>query len=294
MGLLMRNIRIVELVLLVTVFLWGINTPVMKIGLDYMAPVLYNALRLSLAAALAWLALLCSGTYRPVQQGDAKRILTISLLGFFFFQMLFTAGLPHTTAGNASLVLALTPVFVAVINRIFKNERIALPVATGIVVSMLGVALIVLGSGKTLSLTGGDLVGTLLILAGQVGNGYYVVYSKDLLERYSTYQITTWVMTLSALAFTLISLPDLVVLQWGEVSSAAWLSIAVSGTFSLCFGNLLWGWALGRMGSTKAALYQNLSPVVSIVIAVLFLGEAFGLLQLFGASVIFAGLYLTR
>jgi len=266
----------------------------MKIGLAYLPPVLYNALRLLLAATIAWPILLSSGTCRPIQQGDAKRILTISLMGFFFFQVLFTAGLPKTTAGNASLVLALTPVYVAVINRIFKNERLALPVVLGIGVALLGVGLIVLGSGKTLSLASGDLVGALLILAGQAGNGYYVVYSKDLMERYSTYQINTWVMTLSALAFTVISLPDLAALQLSEVPLAAWLSIAVSGTFSLCIGNLLWVWALGRISSTKASLYQYLSPIVSIAAGVLFLGETFGLLQIAGASVIFAGLYLTQ
>ncbi|MDR3563962.1 MAG: DMT family transporter [Negativicutes bacterium] len=290
----MRNYGFVEIVLLLTVFIWGINTPVVKIGLVYMPPILYNALRLLLATVIAWSALLYSGTYRPLQDGDGRRILTISLLGFVFFQVLFTAGLPQTTAGNASLVLALTPVFVAVTSRIFKGESIAGAVVAGIGVSLLGMAVVIFGSGKAVSLTGGHLAGALLILLGQVGNGYYVVYSKDLLERYSTYQITTYVMTLSALAFGVLAIPELSVWQWTEVPGVAWLSIAVSGTFGLCIGNLLWVWVLGKMNGTKASMFQNLSPIVSIAAGVLFLGESFGLLQLVGAGIVFAGLYLTR
>jgi O-acetylserine/cysteine efflux transporter len=290
----MEKNRILEWVLLVTVFIWGMNTPIMKVGLIYMSPMLYNAIRLLIAAALAWPVLWYSKTYKPVQKGDIKPILAVGLSGFFFSQLFLLSGLPKTTAGNASLMMALLPLNVVLINRIFKKERISITVAVGMVISLLGTIFVILGSGKEVHLESSQLIGTLLIFISQIGNGYYTVYTRELLTRYSTYQITTYVMTISAIGFSLLALPDLLALVWTEVPSVAWASISYSALLALLFGNIVWVWVLGKLGSTRASLYQNLIPVFSIIGAWFFLGEVMGWLQWTGTLIIFGGLYITR
>ncbi|VBB07008.1 Hypothetical protein LUCI_2252 [Lucifera butyrica] len=290
----LSNRGFVEAILLVTVLIWGINTPAMKVGLLYLPPMAYNALRL-LVAMLVFLPVLCSKKHcRPVAKEDKRMILAISLMGFFFFQVFFLAGLPKTSAGNAAMVLALLPVSVALINKFFHLETISRPVVAGIGVSLFGVVLIVLGSGKHMSLAANDLEGALLLLVGLAGNGYYTVFSKKLVDKYSSYQIMAYVMTITALAFAVISLPALTALNWSRIPLPAWLSILYSGVLGLSIGNFLWVWAIGRIGSTKAALYNNLSPVFAIFASWILLGETFGPLQIAGAMIIFSGLYLTR
>lgn len=284
---------IVELLLLLTIFVWGINVPIMKVGLMHLSPMAYNAVRLIVAMIIVWPVFAVSSAYRPMAKEDIRGVLLISL-GFYVFQLFFAAGLPKTTAGNASLVLALMPISVAIINRVFNIEKLALQVAAGIVVSVIGVVLIVLGSGKEMSTTLSHMEGALLLLAGLAGNGYYTVFSKGLLQRYSTYQITTYVITISAVLFGIISLPELLALNLKTIPIDAWLSVFYSSAFALCLGNFIWVWAVSKLGSTKCALYNNLSPIFAIIAGCAFLGESFGLLQLAGGIIIFGGLALAR
>lgn len=290
----MEKNRTLEWILLVTVFIWGINTPIMKVGLLYMTPILYNTIRLLIAATLVWPILWYSKTYKAVEKRDIIPILAVSLGGFFFSQMFLAAGLPKTTAGNASLMIALLPLNVVIINRIFKNEAITIAVATGIFISVLGAFFIILGSGKGVELENSHLIGSLLVFIAQIGNAYYTVFSKDLLVRYSTYQITAYVLTLSAVAFAILAMPELLALQWREIPVIAWTSIGYSALLALLFGNIIWILVIGKLGSTRAAFYQNLIPVFSIIGAFFFLGEVMSWLQFVGTGVVFLGLYVAR
>lgn len=286
--------RIAEGVLLLTVFVWGMNTPLMKMGLLYLSPMLYNALRLVLAAIFSWLVVFYSGTYKPVLRSDRKVIFAVSLLGFCASQVLLLIGLPHTTAGNASIMNALLPFTVVMMNRIFKGETISYSVILGIVVSLSGVICVVLGSGKNLSMDSSHITGAILILLSQLGTAYYTIFSGDLLKRYSANQIIAYVMTLSALVFSLLALPEAISISWQQVPLAAWTSVVFSGLFGLLFGNVAWIWVVGELGSTRASLFQNLVPVCAIFGAWVILGEVLEWLQFIGMVVVFVGLYVAR
>lgn len=280
--------------LFIVAFIWGINPAIMKIGLLHLAPASYNSLRMLIAIVLGWLLLGLSKSYRPVDRSDIKALLLVSIAGFFVFQLFFTVGVQNTTAGNASLVLGLLPVSVAVINRVCGIEGISLRMAAGIALSLAGVALMVAGSGKDISLAGNHLKGGLMLLAAQAGYGYYTIFSKPLTQKYSAYQVTCYVITISGLLFVIVSIPEMLAIEWAAIPLNAWLSTLYSGVFALCVANFLWIWGVGIIGSAKAALYNNLPPVFAVAAGYILLGEGFGLLQLAGAAVIFGGLYLTR
>lgn len=288
------SVIFVELMLFFVSFVWGIHPAVVKVGLVSLPFVAYNALRLLLAAPVAWLVVFATGRYRPLAREDVKAVLLISLAGFFVFQLFFVSGVERTTAGNASLIGCLLPVAVAVINRVWRIEPLSRATAAGIAASLAGVALIVAGSGKEVSLAGRNLLGALLLLGAQFGYGYYTVFSRPLLGRYSPYQVTAWVVTVSAVLFACIALPDFLAISWGEVPPAAWLSVAYSGVMGVCVGNFLWVWGVGRIGSARTSLFGNISPVFAVASGYLLLGEEFGLLQLAGAVVIFWGVYRAR
>ncbi|MDT8901598.1 DMT family transporter [Anaeroselena agilis] len=286
--------RKVELILLAIVFIWGVNTPVMKIGLSAMDPLVYNALRLVVAALISGVALVASHGYRPMSLPDLRHLAAISVFGLFVNQVFIIYGMNATTAGNAALVLATLPVNVALINRVLGLETLSPRTAAGIVVSFAGVLLAVLGAGREISLTGPHLTGAALILVGQLGYSYYTVSFRRLTDRYSLYQIITGAFTVSAVLFVLIAVPDLARTDWAAVPAAAWQSVVFSSVFALALANITWIWAVKALGSTRASLFPNICPVISIVFAGLFLDETFGLLQAAGAVIIFLGLWLSR
>jgi len=70
--------------------------------------------------------------------------------------------------------------------------------------------------------------------------------------------------------------------------------VLFSASLALALANFTWIWAVKALGSTRAALYPNLCPFISVLFAWLVLGESFGLLQAAGGAVIFLGLWLAR
>lgn len=289
-----RQTRRVEIILLAIIFIWGINTPVMKIGLNAIDPLVYNAFRMAIAALITGAAMFAAGKYRPMAAKDLRLLAAIGVFGFFTNQIFIIYGMAATTAGNAALVLATLPVNVALINRVLGYETLGPRVALGILVSLAGVLLTVLGAGKELSLSGPHLTGAVLILIGQCGYGWYTVAFRPLTEKYSLHQIMASVFAINAVLFIIIAVPDIARADWPAVPATGWYSVVFSAVFALAIANFTWIWAVKNLGSTRVSLYPNLCPVISIVFAWLFLGETFGLLQAAGAAVIFLGLWLAR
>ncbi len=281
-------------VLVLVTLIWGLNMPIMKIGLLSLPSMPYNAARMLCALAATLIISLLTKKYRPVAREDIKPILLISVIGFFVFQLFLTAGVQKTAAGNASLIMALLPVSVAIINKVCKIEEITRQALAGIIVSLSGVVLIIAGSGKEVSFEPEHLSGALLLLAGQASYGYYTVFSKDLLAKYSTYQLTTYVVLISTVLFCLTAWPSIMATDWRHVPLAGWASIVISGVFALCICNFLWFWGVGKIGSIKASIFNNLAPVFAIIGSYVLLGETFSLLQFVGAAIIFFGLNLAR
>lgn len=283
----------VHLTLAFVAFLWGINPPIMKVGLLYVEPMAYNAVRMLLALSVGWVVLCRLGIWQPLQREYYKPFLVASL-GFFFFQYFFTAGVQITTAGNASLILACLPVSVALINHFHHFENISTASAVGILVSLSGVAVMVAGTGKEVSLAAGHVTGALLLLIAQLSYGYYTVYSRLLTAIYSPYQTTAYILLIATGLFLIVSFPSLFRADWQSIPQPGWASILYSGIFPLCLGNFLWIWGTGILGSTRASLYNNLPPVFSVALGYLYLSETFGWLQFLGAVIIFAGLFIAK
>lgn len=283
----------VPITLVFVAFLWGLNPPIMKLGLPYVEPIAYNAIRMLLALFGGWFLLKRLGEWHEIQRPH-YRDMGIASMGFFCFQIFFTEGVQITTAGNASLILGCLPISVALINHFHQFESVTYSVVVGSLISISGVAIMVFGTGREVTLSQAHLVGAVMLLFGQIFYGYYTVYSRRLTVYYSVYQITAYILLISTLLFTIISLPNMSRIDWIALPGVAWLSIVYSGIFPLFLGNFLWIWGAGVIGSNKAALYNNLQPVFAVLAGYLLLGETFGWLQFLGAAVIFTGLWVGR
>ncbi|MCT4620607.1 MAG: DMT family transporter [Marinisporobacter sp.] len=280
--------------LVLVIFFWGINPTIMKIGLVHIPPVPYNALRMFFAVATSWVIVKFTDSYEKIEVKDFKRLFTISLFGFFIFQLCFTIGVNMTTAGNASLILGTLPITVALINRLLGIENINHKMVIGISLSVVGVVLIIMGSNKTFGFSINHMKGGMLILIAQIAYGYFTVFSKDIAEKYNNSLVMAYIVTITAILFTMVSAPQIMAMDWMNIPLAGWLSNAYSGIIAVCICNVLWVLAVQKIGSTKTALYNNIQPVFAIITGYIVLGEPFGFVQLIGAITIFIGLYVTR
>ena len=276
--------------LILLTLIWGSNFSVVKAAIDEIPPLPFNALRMLLATALFLTMVRAVPGARPTRR-DWPSLIGLGLIGHFLYQICFMEGLARTSVANSSLILGATPVAVALLNVASRRDRPSGWHWLGIGLSLLGVYLVV-GQGARVAVT--SLTGDLLMMGAACCWATYTVGARSMLDRYSALVVTAWTMVVGTALLVPLGLPGLVALEWREVSMGAWLGLVYSAIFALCVAYVIWYTAVQRIGSGRTSVYANLVPVAAMVVAVLWLEEQVGPVQLGGAASILAGVGLTK
>ena len=285
---------LIDLMLLAMILIWGINFAVVKAALAEMTPLSFNSLRFLLSSALTLLALKLIERDVGFVRGDWWRLLGLGLIGNTCYQLLFINGIDRTTAGNSALLLATTPIFVSLISAAFGVERVGKWAWVGVFFSFAGIFVVILGSGKELSLARETIEGDMLTLFGALAWSLYTVLSKPMLSRYSALRLTALAMAAGTPFIVLFSIPQLLAQDWAVVSWRGWLGLFFSGSMAIALAYIIWNSGVSKVGGARTAVYSNLSPVIAAIFAWLTLGEAITAFMVLGAAMIFLGIYLTR
>ncbi|HJU66011.1 MAG TPA: DMT family transporter [Gemmatimonadaceae bacterium] len=281
-----------DIMLLLMVLIWGVNFSIVKYGTTVIHPFAFNALRLALASVVLVVASSSARQAGP-RARDLPALLALGVLGNGVYQLLFIAGIARTRAGNAALVLAATPALVALIGRVRGSERVGGRAWAGILLSMLGIALVVF-SRPPADGRSSTLAGNLLILAGCVCWAVYTVLIEPYTQRLSP--VTTSAVTMTAGTATVVafSVSPLLAVEWTRLPLAAWGSILYSGIGALAIAYVIWYRGVKVLGPTRTSMYSNLQPLAALLFAWLALGERPTSFQALGAATVIAGVLMTR
>jgi drug/metabolite transporter (DMT)-like permease len=284
----------VDLMLVVMSFIWGLNFTAVKGALADFAPLSFNAIRFGTSSLILLSLLWVRERSLSVRRKDVGRFVMLALIGNTVYQLFFIMGIARTTATNAALILATTPIFILIFGALLGVERISSRVVQGVVLSFTGVIMIILGSGQPLTLTDQSIIGDLLIIANPICWSIYTVLSKPMLKEYSPLKLTTVTMAMGAVPLILVSVPSLTAENWGAISTNAWLGLAFSACFAIAIGYVLWYIGVSRIGSARTALYDNLVTVFAVASAWILLAEGMTVIQIIGAALVFVSLYVAR
>jgi drug/metabolite transporter (DMT)-like permease len=280
--------------MLLAVLCWAINFSFIKIALREFSPLAFNGIRLLFASLILIIALFVRGEGFSLAKSDIPKILFLSIIGNTAFQLFFIQGLNWTTASNTSVIMAMTPVFVAMLSVLLKQEKIHWAGWLGIVISFIGFYFIITKQVGTFHFSWEELRGDLMILIGNLFWAIYTVFSKPFLKRISPLKWTSITLAIGTVFYLPFAASDIVRIQWSEISFQAWAALIYSGLFAIAICYVIWYASVRRVGNSKTAIYGYLSPIFTILFAYLLISERITLLQIGGALIIFAGVYLTR
>jgi len=287
-----RNFTFLALAALVLI--WGANFSVVKFALRDLSPLAFNGLRFIISSGCLLVFLRVRGDSARIERRHWPAIIGLGFVGTTVYQVVFIYGIDRTFAGNASLMLSATPIFTTLFSVASRQERTSLPVVAGVLLSVAGIALVVLGGTAGVSFTAGSVAGDLMVLTASVAWSVYTVGSAPLVQRYGVLPVTattTWAGTLGLL---IASLPSFLGQDWSAVRPVSWLALLYSGSFAIAIAYFLWYQCIRQIGSTRTAVYTNFVPVMALIIAWLTLGENPTPVQVIGASGIIAGTILVR
>jgi len=281
--------------LLLMAFFWGSNFSVVKGALRELPGPAFNAIRLTIASALflgiiAWREGL-GASLRRVTRGDWWRLAGLAVLGHFIYQILFLGGVARTSVANSALIFGCTPITVSLIGAWLGHERPGWLRWTGTVISLAGIYFVV-GHGArqgTSSLTGDGL-----IFIAMLSWAVYTVATHPMLDRYSPTFVTGLTMAMGTVLYFPVGLYWLQPEGLAGISLLGCAGIRYSAVFSLVAAYVIWYTAVRELGSAHTAIYQNVVPIVAMIVATVFLHEPTTAVKVYGAIAVLAGVVLTR
>ena len=288
-----------EAALLFVVLVWGINFPVVKAVLEIMHPHILNMLRFVFST------LVLGGLYiyrrrrigQPVfgpLRGHIRQIAGLGVLGFFLYQYCFIVGLDYTTAGNAALIMASSPLWTAVTGYVFRLERLRRASWLALVVVLAGACVIVIGGAKELHLGSDTFVGNLIMLGAALFWGAYTALSKPALSYVSPTGLTFLSLLFALPLLFGIGIPYYADTNWAAIEPIHWAAILFSGGLSTGLAIALWNNAINKVGASNTAVYGNLVPLIALMGSYFFLDESIFLAQIVGGVLVIGGLLLMR
>jgi drug/metabolite transporter (DMT)-like permease len=188
----------------------------------------------------------------------------------------------------------MTPVFVALLSTFLKHEKIQWAAWLGILISFGGFYLVITQQGESFQLTWENVRGDVMIFTGNMLWAVYTVFSRPFLKRVSPLKWTSLTLALGTVFYLPFAAPSIFRIPWKEISFQGWTSILYSGLFAIAVSYVIWYTSVKRIGNSKTAIYGNINVVFSVSVAYVFLAERVTPLQVCGAVIIFAGVYLTR
>jgi drug/metabolite transporter (DMT)-like permease len=272
------------------VLIWGLNVSVMKAAISEIEPLAFNALRFPLGVAALASLLLVRERDRWPRRDEWGDLLLLGIAAHPVYQMCFIYGLHLTSASHTAVLVATTPIWVAVADRLFGHERLPAAAWVGIVLSLAGVLVLVSARG------GGDRpswIGDGLVLLASMLWTFYVVRSRPRLRVRSGLWLTAWALFCGAPFVLLLGLPDLVRTDWSALTAKTWFGVFFAGLFALATAYWWWAAALARLGAARTAVFSNLIPVVALLIAWITLGERLPALAWLGAGLACLGVGIT-
>jgi drug/metabolite transporter (DMT)-like permease len=278
--------------IVVAVLLWAGNAVIGRIAPDVNVPPLaLNFWRWTVALLLmAPFAVAKLSAQRDLFRAHWRLWTVFGIITVAGFNSAYYIGLQYTTVVQGTLIAAALPVFVLVAARVFLDQPITGRQLVGIVVSIVGVAIIVARGDvhvlRGLVLNIGDVwvLAAVGLWAAQTILIRFVPKGMDLVA----FQVMAFVAGLAVLApFYLAEtvggrpLP----LSWNAALLVLYTGVAASVVAFTC-----WNLGVMRIGPQAAGYFGNLYPVFGAALGILLLGEPFRWFHAVGGVVTLGGI----
>ena len=232
---------------------------------------------------------------KKISRIDKKDIFRFILLAFFQPFAYFIGenyGIIYTDSTTTSVVIATIPLFTPIAAYYFFKEKISLINFIGIVVSITGVALVIMTDDLTISV---DPKGLLLLFSAVFCAVLYTVLVAGLSEKYNIYTVLAFQNLIGILWF----IPAFFIFDFKEFKNTgfdanAFIPIILLAIFGSTICYLLFIYGVKKLGITRANIFGNSIPVFTAFFAFIILGKEFTCLNIIGIFLVLTGVTVTQ
>lgn len=270
------------------IVLWAGNVAVSKLSAHTIDPSAITFYRLVVAIAL-----MSTFTLRPAWRNRAAlgaqlpKLCVLGALAMALFQSLSYEAAKTTSATNMAIITALVPLLTLAASSVLLGEPPTPGMVAGGLVSLAGVVVLITRGQPAALLEHGVQPGDLLMLGAAAAYALYGVLVKRWRVDLPVWQ-STYVQALAALVCMV---PMLLRLPAGAAvpTRASVPLILYAGLLASVVLPALWLEGVRRLGPNRCAMFMNLLPVATALLAIGWLGESLHAYHLIGGGIALAG-----
>jgi drug/metabolite transporter (DMT)-like permease len=256
-------------VLVLLTLVWGVNWPIMKIGVTGFPPLTFRSICMWLGTPVLGLVLLSQGVSFRIERQHWRELLKLATFNMFFWHGLIIVAVQSLSSGRAAILGYTMPMFSAVLGALVFGDRLAKRAWGGVAAASLGVILLLWHEIANLS---GKPIGVLLAL----GAASTWALGTQLLRR-TRMPVPTLTISFWMAAMTTVVMSVLAVLlerdQWHAPSALTWGSIIFNALLVFGFAQAAWFYLARSLPPVASTLSVMLIPVLGVFSGAVLLGE---------------------
>lgn len=270
--------------------LWGVNVPVVKLGLQHIALPVFLSVTI-LAAGLLTLPLALKH-WKPISPKNYFMLIIGSLIGISLGNVILLMGFERVPSINAALISLFGPLILLILSVEFLKERFSLKTFLGILIAFAGAAIVI---GKPWSSSDNQymLTGSLFIVLAVLCNVIATLIYKPILKRVDPYQVTSLHLLFGITPIAVYALPHISALSPDRAGSTGYLAIFFNVAL-ITVANCLHMYGLKIKKVQEVGVFGYLHPVAAALGGWFILSEVPSGKVVVGAIFIFIGIYYAQ
>ncbi len=282
------------LLLVLTMLMWACNAISGQLAVGHVTPYTLVLMRWVMVSAVMWM--ICGREvieHWPTIRTRLWPVILMSFAGFTGFNTLFYIASIHTTGLNIGILQGSMPVLVMLGAFLVFRSKVTKLQLLGVATTLIGVA-IVASRGEwevlqTLAFNNGDVLMLIAIVL-------YCSYTVSLAARPDVPPIPLF--TVFAIIALIAALP-LAVWEFFQPNYQVptlqgWAVTVFVAIFPSCLAQIFFLRANDLVGPNRAAVFTNLVPIFTAILAVLLLGETFALYHALALALVIGGIMMAQ
>lgn len=242
---------------------------------------------LRMGSALPFFLLICwinRHRNRQIAARDWLLLILAGLIGYYFSSWLDFTGLMYISASLERIILFLYPTLTVIATSFILKQKLSLKSILAIALSYGGTVIVMLQEQSTVPHEGNFWLGVSLVFASAVCFASYLLLTPRLIQKFGSWNYTGLALSIACigtLTHFMIATPQPVALLSQLPSAVLWYGLAL-GLLVTVLPTVLIAQSISRLGAAQSAMIGSIGPVLTILLAVAFLGEHLNSLQWFG------------
>lgn len=255
--------------LVLLTMIWGINWPVMKMGVTGFPPLTFRSMCLWLGTPVLGLALLAMKVPFRIPRTHWRELLVLAVFNMFIWHALIIVAVQSLSSGRAAILGYTMPIFSALLGGLFFSNQLAKRSWVGVAAASLGVLLLLWHEVSNLS---GRPVGVLLALGAACAWALGTQMLRRTQMPVPTLAISFWMtfMTTGVISVLAVLLESD---RWVAPSPQNWFAIVFNAVLVFGFAHAAWFYLARSLPPVASTLSVMLIPVLGVFSGAWWLGE---------------------